>query len=118
MKMCSLAYRLHRLNWLSFFACVHYESWRNSAGYSDEPEVRTQSVLKTVSGWLTGMVSSVKEKENGFQSSFTEKDSNIESSWGKGIRDSGGNGLLLKPVFLELWSLFSAPRMSYQPVKI
>ena len=117
MKMCSLAYRLHRLNRLSFFACVHYESWRNSAGYSDQPEVRTQSVLKIVSGWLTGMVSSVKEKENGFQSSFTGKDSNIESSWGKGIRDSGRNGLLLKPVFLKLWSLFSAPRMSYQPIK-
>ena len=48
-KMCSLAYRLHRLNRLSFFACVHYESWRNGAGYSDQPEVRTQSVLKTVS---------------------------------------------------------------------
>ena len=54
-KMCSLAYRLHRLNRLSFFACVHYESWRNGAGYSDQPEVRTQSVLKTVSGWLTGI---------------------------------------------------------------
>ena len=90
-KMCSLAYHLHRLNWLSFFACVHYESWRNRAGYSDQPEVWTHSVLKTVSGWLTGMVSSVKEKENGFQSSVTEKDSNIESSWGKGIRNSGGN---------------------------
>ena len=50
MKMCSVAYRLHWLNRLSFFACVHYESWRNSAGYSDQPEVRTQSVLKTVSG--------------------------------------------------------------------
>ena len=100
-KMCSLAYRLHRLNRLSFFACVHYESWRNGAGYSDQPEVRTHSVLKTVSGWLTGMVSSVKEKENGFQSSFTEKDSDIESSWGKGIRHSGANGVLFNPVFLE-----------------
>ena len=71
--MCSLAYRLHPLNRLSFFGCVHYESWRNRAGYSDQPEVRTHSVLKTVSGWLTGMVYSVKEKENGFQSSVTEK---------------------------------------------
>ena len=30
----------------------------------------------------------------------------------------GGNGLLLKPVFLKLWSLFPVPRMSYQPIKI
>ena len=44
--MVSLAYRLHRLNRLSFFACVHYESWRNGAGYSDQPEVRTQSIWK------------------------------------------------------------------------
>ena len=60
-KMCSLAYRLHRLNRLSSSACVHYESWRNLAGYSYQPEVRNHSVLKTISGWLTGMVSSVKE---------------------------------------------------------
>ena len=85
--MCSLAYRLHRLDRLSSFACVHYEFWRNRAGYGDQPEVRNHSVLKTISGGLTGIVSSVKEKENGFQSSVTEKDSNIESSWGKGIRD-------------------------------
>ena len=76
-KMCSLAYRLHPLNRLSFFACVNYESWRNRAGYSDQPEVRTHSVLKTVSGWLTGM------QENSFQSSVTEKDLNIAKVLGE-----------------------------------
>ena len=36
----------------------------------------------------------------------------------QGFEINWGNGLLLKPVFLKLWSLFSVPRMSYQPIKI
>ena len=47
------------------------------------------------------MVSSVKEKENGFQSSFTEKDWNIESSWEKGFEINWVKWTIVETCLLE-----------------